>query len=150
MTGLDKAKINSIIENASKGSKFYAKQKENQARWVCFCFDTIKITSKFLLKHSLYIFFFFYSIILIFIIRIDGQIESLKFRHESLTNKEILLAKQEADSFLDYLNQVQHKTSRIWKYGLWVQKIKFTQWFPFPSIIIIWKFTKIYISGWLT
>ena len=32
MTGLDKEKINQIIENASKGSKFYAKQKENQAR----------------------------------------------------------------------------------------------------------------------
>jgi len=32
MTGLDKEKISAIIENASKGSKFYAKQKETQAR----------------------------------------------------------------------------------------------------------------------
>jgi len=68
MTGLDKEKINQIIENASKGSKFYAKQKENQAR-------------------------------------IDAQIENLKARQGSLTPKEIFLARQEADSYVQYLNQ---------------------------------------------
>jgi len=33
MTGLDKDKINRIIQAASKGSKFYSKQQENQTRW---------------------------------------------------------------------------------------------------------------------
>jgi hypothetical protein len=32
MEGLDKERINAIIEEASKGSKFYAKQQEDQAR----------------------------------------------------------------------------------------------------------------------
>merc|ERR1719427_1490271 len=58
MKGLDKEKINAIIENASKGSKFYAKQQENQAR-------------------------------------IDVQIENLKLRFASISNKEILVATQE-------------------------------------------------------
>ena len=53
-------------------------------------------------------------IIWLIIIRIDGQIESLKARHESLTNKEILLAQQEADSFLDYLNQVNLDLRTHW------------------------------------
>ena len=32
MAGLDKEKINQIIESASKGSKFYKKKQEDQAR----------------------------------------------------------------------------------------------------------------------
>ena len=32
MAGLDKEKINQIIEIASKGSKFYKKKQEDQAR----------------------------------------------------------------------------------------------------------------------
>ena len=41
-----------------------------------------------------------------YIFRIDAQIESLKARQESLTPKEVFLAKQEADSYVQYLNQV--------------------------------------------
>ena len=36
MTGLDKERISAIIEKASKGSKFYAKQQETQARDISF------------------------------------------------------------------------------------------------------------------
>ena len=32
MKGLDKEKINKVIQAASKGSKFYTKQQENQTR----------------------------------------------------------------------------------------------------------------------
>jgi hypothetical protein len=32
MAGLDKERINAVIEEASKGSKFYTKQQEDQAR----------------------------------------------------------------------------------------------------------------------
>ena len=32
MEGLDKERINAVIEEASRGSKFYAKQQEDQTR----------------------------------------------------------------------------------------------------------------------
>jgi hypothetical protein len=32
MAGLDKERINAVIEEASRGSKFYTKQQEDQAR----------------------------------------------------------------------------------------------------------------------
>ena len=60
MGGLDKERINQIIETASRGSKFYKKKQEDQQR-------------------------------------IDGQVETLKNSLSRLTEKQLTVARREAD-----------------------------------------------------
>ena len=60
MVGLDKEKINQIIEETSRGSKFYKKKQEDQQR-------------------------------------IDGQVETLKNSLSRLSEKQLTVARREAD-----------------------------------------------------
>ena len=60
MVGLDKEKINQIIEETSRGSKFYKKKQEDQQR-------------------------------------IDGQVETLKNSLSKLSEKQLTVARREAD-----------------------------------------------------